>query len=206
MIKIEKKTKLEDIKNVAQLHKLYISSGFISSLGNKFLVTLYDYISKSDNSFCIVAKYNENIIGFISGTQSISELYKGFFKEKFLEASFTLFPQIFKPKNFFKLIETILYPKKKSIIPSVPDAELLSIVVDKNFQGKGISSLLFNTLVEEFKKRKIYSFKIVVGSNLTKAIRFYEKMGCKKIAEIEIHKGEKSYIYVYNIKSEVKNE
>jgi len=206
MIKIEKTTKFEDIKCIAHLHKVYISSGFISSLGDKFLITLYDYISKSNKSFCIVAKENENIIGFVSGTQNLSELYKGFLKENFFKAFLVLLPQIFKPKMLFKIIETLIYPKKKNIIPNIPDAELLSIAVNEAFQGKGRASLIFNALVEEFKKQKINSFKIIVGSNLNRASKFYEKIGCKKTTEIEIHKGEKSYIYVYNIKQKEGNE
>ena len=43
----------------------------------------------------------------------------------------------------------------------------------------------------------INEFRIVAISKLFKAKRFYQKMGCIKIGEFELHKGEKSEIYVF---------
>jgi len=54
-------------------------------------------------------------------------------------------------------------------------------------------------LVEEFRKRYVNSFKVVVGSNLIAASRFYEKMGGIFHSEVEVHKNEKSKVYVWNI-------
>lgn len=81
----------------------------------------------------------------------------------------------------------------------MPEAELLSIVVDEAYRGKGISPRLFNKLIEEFKKVGIEKFKVVVGSNLLPACRFYEKMGGVFHSEIEVHKGERSRVYVWEI-------
>jgi ribosomal protein S18 acetylase RimI-like enzyme len=198
-VKFEKVSYKQDIEKVARLHKRYISSGFLSSLGERFLEILYNYISRSEESFCIVAKHNGKVIGFISGTENVSKLYKGFIKENFLNAIVVLLPSLFNPLKLLKILETLFYPKKKKIVEQLPDAELLSIVVDENFQGKNVAFLLFNELIKEFKKRNIYTFKIIVGSKLKKAIKFYEKMGCEKVGEIEVHKGEISFVYIYHI-------
>ena len=42
-------------------------------------------------------------------------------------------------------------------------------------------------------------FKIVVGEKLKEAQNFYEKMGAKKVKEFELHKGEKSFIYIQKV-------
>lgn len=81
----------------------------------------------------------------------------------------------------------------------MPKAELLSIVVEEAYRGEGISQRLFNKLVEEFEKYDIDRFKVVVGSNLLPACKFYEKMGGIFHSEIEVHKGEKSRVYVWRI-------
>ena len=61
-----------------------------------------------------------------------------------------------------------------------------------------MSKDLFNGLVEEFEKRGVRRFKIVVGDELLGAKRFYEKMGCVAREEpIEVHKGETSRVYTY---------
>ncbi|HEC93008.1 MAG TPA: GNAT family N-acetyltransferase [Candidatus Atribacteria bacterium] len=71
------------------------------------------------------------------------------------------------------------------------------MAVKENYQRKGIAKQLFETLVSEFHTKGIKQFRIVVGSSLFKAKKFYQKMGCVKIAEFELHKGEKSEIYVF---------
>ena len=47
---------------------------------------------------------------------------------------------------------------------------------------------------------KIEEFKITTGESLTRAQRFYEKLGAKKDGEVEVHKGQKTYVYRYKIK------
>jgi len=79
------------------------------------------------------------------------------------------------------------------------NSELISIVVKQNCRNKGIAKALYESLIHFFKEKKVKKFKILVGSNLKEAQRFYEKMGAEKIDEIEIHKGMKSFLYIHNI-------
>ncbi|HDY69133.1 MAG TPA: GNAT family N-acetyltransferase [Candidatus Scalindua sp.] len=94
----------------------------------------------------------------------------------FIKASTILLPKILNLQFVKKIIETLLYPARKE--QNLPNAELLSIVVDKNYRGKGIAQNLFEKLEEEFRSRDIKQFKVVVGSDLKAACRFCEKMGC----------------------------
>lgn len=151
----------------------------------------------SKSAFCLVVIEDEKIIGFVSGTENISMYYKEFLRKNFLKASIILFPKLSHPKIAKKINETLFYPVKKE--KDLPEAELLSIVVEKSYQGKGISLMLFEKMIDEFKKKKINKFKVVVGSNLTAACRFYEKMGGVLHSEVEVHKGEKSRIYIWKI-------
>lgn len=79
------------------------------------------------------------------------------------------------------------------------NSELISIAVKQELRGKGIAKILYKSLVDFLKEKNINVFKIMVGSNLKEANKFYEKMGAKKILEVEIHKGSKSYLYLHNI-------
>ncbi|HPO61064.1 MAG TPA: GNAT family N-acetyltransferase [Exilispira sp.] len=193
MISIRVATR-KDSYFIARLHQKYINKGFLSILGISFLNALYKYIATSKESFCIVAEESDKILGFVSMTENVSKLYKSFIKKNFAKIIIMLFPKILNVKILKKIYETLKYPSEK--LPDLPDAELLSIVVDSNYQGKNISRLLFEALLYECDKRNIKSFKVVVGDNLARAKRFYEKMGGKKVNHIEVHKGEKSLIYV----------
>ncbi len=185
------------IENVACLHREYIKSGFLSSLGLPFLALMYRSMSDSNNTFCIVAKDKNKIIGFASGAISVGAFYKDFLRRNFIKASLVLLPRVFNIRFVKKIFETLFYPARKE--QNLPKAELLSIVVDEKYRGKGIAQQLFVKLEEEFRNKNIKQFKVVVGSKLIAACKFYEKMGGFFYSEIEVHKGEKSRVYVWEL-------
>ncbi len=185
------------IEGVASLHREYIKTGFLSSLGLPFLALMYRSVSNSNNAICLVAKVDGTIIGFSSGAISVSAFYKDFLRINFIKTSMILLPKIFNIQFVKKVFEILFYPARKE--QSLPKAELLSIVVDKNYRGKGVAQKLFKQIEEEFRNKNIKRFKVVVGSNLIAACRFYEKMGGVFSAELEVHKGEKSSVYVWEI-------
>ncbi len=187
----------KDEKKIAELHHDYINKGFLSELGINFLELLYKAMIKSNEIVCIVAEKENEIIGFVSGAIDLKKFYKEFLKENFLKATFKIFPKVFNPKILLKIYETIFYPIK--INQTIPHAELLSIVVKKEYQGKNIGEELFKYLKKEFKKRGVSEFKVIVGENLPKAVKFYEKMNGKLIGKIEVHRGNISRIYGWKI-------
>lgn len=184
-----------DINDVSVLHKKYINAGFLSSLGEDFLKLIYKSVNNSSNAFCFVAEEDGKIVGFVSGVLRVGDFYKEFLKNNFFMASVILIPKIINIRTIKKVFETLFYPMKKK--KSLTDAELLSMVVGEGYQGKGVGQKLFDKLVEEFKRQDVKQFKVVVGAKLTKACKFYGKMGLALHSEIEVHKGELSKIYVW---------
>ena len=191
------KAKDIDIEHVALLHREYINTGFLSSLGSPFLKLIYQSMVSSNNAFCIVAIEKRNIIGFISGAIDVGGFYKDFLRMNFIKVSAILLPKILNLQFVKKIIETLLYPARKE--QNLPEAELLGIVVDKNYRGEGIAQKLFKKLEEEFRSRDIKQFKIATGESLVRAQRFYESLGAEKAASIEVHRGQKTIVYVYRI-------
>ncbi|GJM17010.1 MAG: hypothetical protein DHS20C13_23370 [Thermodesulfobacteriota bacterium] len=193
-INIGKATTNEGIQ-IAQLHKEYIGSGFLGSLGTPLLELVYNSMIDSEIAFCIVAKDDEKVVGFVSGTTSMSGFYLQFLKDNFFKACVLLLPKFIKPAFMKKILESFFYPIR--INSSHPKAELLSIVVDQDYQGKGVSRDLFLELAREFGKKNVNKFKVIVGDNLVPAKKFYEKMGGILSDEIEVHNGEKSKVYIH---------
>ncbi len=191
------KAKDIDIEHVASLHREYIKTGFLSSLGLPFLALMYRSMSNSNNAICLVAKVDDKIIGFSSGAISVGAFYKDFLRRNFIKTSMMLLPKIIDIRFVKKIFETLLYPAKKE--QNLPKAELLSIVVDVSYRGKGTAQKLFVKLEEEFRSRNVKQFKVIVGSKLIAACRFYEKMGGVFSAKVEVHKGEKSRVYVWEM-------
>lgn len=183
----------EDAPRIAMIHKTEISGGFLSSLSPAFLKRFYLALIQSPTSFCIVAKENNEVVGFVAGTTNLNAFYKYFLTHYFFQSFFILLPKIFS--SFKKIIETMLYPSKE---PSLPKAELLTIAIIKEFQGKGAGGLMLQSFVLEMKKRNIEVFKVVVGESLTGAIAFYEKNGFEFLKNTTIHGSASSRVYIYN--------
>ncbi len=188
---------LEEAEVIANLHEKYLSTGFLASLGRKFLTLLYKAMISFEDTCVIVAVADDNIVGFVSGTVSVKGFYKYFLKKYLFQSVFFLIPYFIRPINLRKMVEVFLY--SKTGVSELPEAELLSIVVDPRYHGRGVAKDLFISLTSYFRKKRIKRFKIVVGDKLERAKKFYKKMGCRDIATIEVHKGEISKVLVYDL-------
>jgi len=188
-----------DCLSVAELHAKYLDKSFLGTLGSAFLTLLYRCLAHFQKGILLVAEYDGKVVGFVAGTINTGKFYKYFLKQNFFRIGFTLLPKIFDTKIIKKLWETATY-SKKDLSVSVPDAELLSMAVEEEFQGKGISKELFKKLVIEFHKKGINEFKTIAGNKLVKANKFYQKIGCEKIGEVEVHEGDISTVYMFRVR------
>ncbi len=184
----------QDAPAIANIHKTEISGGFLSSLPEAFLEKFYEAIILSPVSFCVVAKENNQVVGFVAGTTDISTFYRYFFTHYFFQSFFIVLPKLFS--SFKKIAETLLYPTKEKALPK---AELLTIAVKKEFQGRGIAGQMFKEFTAEMRKRNIKEFKVLVGANLPQAIHFYEKNGFRFVKNTSVHGKAVSKIYVYTL-------
>lgn len=188
----EKKDALE----IANIHKTEISQGFLSSLDLKFLEKIYVSVINSDYGFCVLAEEENNIIGFVAGAINIKKIYFYFTKKYFFQFIKMILPKILNFAFIKKIFETLLYPQKES---NLPEAELLTIAVKNEFQGKGVAGKMIQMFIQEAKNRSIKEFKVLVGEDLAGAIKFYEKNGFKFVKEVIVHNNKKSRIYIYDL-------
>lgn len=190
--------KPEEAPQIAKIHYYEINQGFLRQLGLRFLSLLYLAMIKSPLAFVVVAEENNEIIGFISGCTNVNGFYKDFFKKYTFKATLILLSNIFKISTIKKIFEILKYPKKEK--KEIPDAELLTMAIKKEFQGQGIGQKLFEEFVLEMKNRRIRQFKVIVGESLAQAIQFYEKVGFKFHSQMTIHQNNLSRVYIYTIK------
>tara|TARA_B100000963_G_scaffold340487_1_gene339231 strand:- start:1138 stop:1737 length:600 start_codon:yes stop_codon:yes gene_type:complete len=185
----------EDFLAVAKLHCGYINKGFLATLGVPFLALLYEAIDNDKESFLIVERFENKIIGFVCGTSGLKKIYfQLLFRPIRLISS--LKSSIFSLSKIYKIFEIFKVSKNYTYSKKLPNEELLSIVVDPSHQGDGHAETLFNALCLRFKENEKKSFKIIVGSNLDRAHSFYTKMGAAPISRVQVHKGKDSIIYL----------
>ena len=82
---------------------------------------------------------------------------------------------------------------------NLPSAELLSIVVAWQGQGKGVATQLMQAGLQECEKRGIDKVKVLVGDENERANKLYLKCGFELVDQIENH-GILSNIYVAETK------
>jgi ribosomal protein S18 acetylase RimI-like enzyme len=187
-----------DYRAVAELHCDQINKGFLASLGISFLTLLYEAIDKDTESALLVKRVDGVIIGFVTGTGGLGQIYKKLLSQP-LRLIYTLKYNLLSPSKIYKIVEILLISKGDKALIDLPRQELLSIVVNPTYQGEGIAENLFKALSSFFKSKEASSFSIVVGSDLDRAHAFYRKMGSVPVKEIQVHQGANSIVYVKEI-------
>jgi ribosomal protein S18 acetylase RimI-like enzyme len=184
----------EHAAQVAQLHITGISTGFISSLGFGFVTSLYEAIAEDKNSFGFVAVEKDKVLGFVTFSRDLGKLYKFVIFKKGLRFGFILIKKAISLQSIKKIWANIFYPKKMQKM-NLPDAELLSIVVAAEDQGKGIARQLIEAGLDECRKTGLDKVKVLVAAENKAANQLYRTCGFEHAAQIDSH-GIVSNIYV----------
>ena len=186
---------VRDIPYMVALHQEYISWGFLTSLGDRFLKYLYESLISFPEAGTFVAFNGDRVVGFTCGVLSIREFYSFFLKRYTLRVIPALIWRMLHPSNLRRSIETLIYPSRHSL-SGLPEAELLVIIIEARYQGRGIAAVLFKELSAWFRGRHIERFKTTVGEGNLRGIRCFKKMGCIDVGRTEVHRGEPSRIFI----------
>lgn len=187
-------------QQLSKIHRNQLKDGFLSSLGENSLNLLFSFAASSDSGLLIVAKSKTSnvIIGFLLATTNTTSFYKEFLRKNLFKALWIVLPKLFSISRIVKLMETLMYPLKHELV-EYPIAELLDIAISREYQGHGIATDLFHLMVNNFRLLSINKFKITTGEILKGAQHFYTKLGAVQIDTIQVHKGENTIVYEYNI-------
>ncbi|WP_419177019.1 N-acetyltransferase family protein [Desulfosediminicola sp.] len=194
-------------RQVALLHMKGINRGFLPQLGQGFMTLLYEAIDGCNASVLIVEIENNEVIGFVSGAASMKPLYRQLLCKPLL-LLMTLLPSLIRPQRLKRIYEILRYSSSANIDEelTLPEFELLSIVVAPAARGTGCSGRLYQKMIEYCEQQQIETFKIIVGDALAPAHRFYQRMGAKPLGRIEVHAGKGSVIYEQVVPTRGKNK
>ena len=182
--------------DVAKLHIETIKSGFLPSLGIKFLALMYRCIDESNSSILITKYKDYQLVGFVSGSLGTLSLYKIMLNHP-LKLIISLLPIIIDFKKINKILD-ILKLSTGSDRAKYPKAELLTICVNSNYHRQGIGLELYKNLYKHFQIASINEFIIIVGKTL-KANIFYKNLGASLAGEIKVHSNLNSNLYIQKV-------
>ena len=187
----------EYAQQVAALHILCISTGFISSMGIDFVTYLYEAIVQSKSSFGVVAVRNEKVLGFATFTTNINTLYKSIVWRKGLKFALLLAGHICSLKRIKRMFETLFYPRRIKN-KDLPSAELLSIAIAPEEQRKGLAGQLIEMGFRDYRKAGVDKVKVLIGVDNKAGNKLYLKSGFELAGQI-INHGLPSNVYVAQI-------
>lgn len=186
-------------RRVAELHVANLDQGFLSTLGVGFVSLMYEAIAASPDSVLLVEERDGEVVGFVSAGAGLGSVYRRMLRRP-LALTRRLLPIVFSVRKLLRVIEILRYGRQRAGASALPAAELLSIAVDPAYRGSGVAERLYARLVAEFARRGVDAFAITVGAALAPAHRFYRRMGAEPVGEVEVHRGEKSIVYVQRVR------
>ena len=190
-----------DLIQIADLHYSSLDNGFLALLGKKFLILIYSHIYKSKNSVIYIYRLDGKIIGFITGGLGLKEVYLSLMKNP-IKLLYVLSWNLFKLDNVVKILLLIMrkHNVQSNEFKSI-DAELYSIVVHKDYWGKGVAKILYKKLSNYFLHEGLVAFIIVVGNKLERAKNFYLQQGAHPIGILTQGRGKNSIIFKQLLKN-----
>lgn len=190
---------LEILRQVGKLHAENLDQGFLSTLGANFLFLMYRAIDECEGSVLLVETCELGVVGFVSGAESMSLIYRQMLRH-WRQLITSLLPSLLNPIRLWRIFEILLYSRHEAGPDGLPSFELLSIAVDPKYRGQGVSERLYQGLIDHCRATEKAAFKITVGEALAPAHRFYRRIGAVVAGATEVHAGERSLIYVQEIK------
>ena len=189
--------RLSDAPAMAALHRSELPDGFLSSLGDAFLVRLYRRVVRSSRSFAIVASTDElAVAGFVAGTEDTGLLYRQFLALDGLVAGLAALPQLLRSPQ--RVLETLRYGSSGAKEPSdLPPAELLSLAVVPEARRRGVGRALVGSFQLELARRGVAASRVVVAASNAAAIDLYRACSFRRVQSFELHQGGRSEVLVW---------
>ncbi len=182
-----------DAHSMARIHREALPEAFLSALGERFLRRLYVAIAADPSGLALVAENGLGVVGFAAGSTSVDRFYRRFLVRYGVGAAVAAFPAVLRPDVLRRMRETASHPANTA---SLPPAELLSIAVEPGHRSEGVGRLLAEGIVDGLATRGADEVKVVVAGGNVGANRFYERLGFRAAARIEVHGSVPSNVWV----------
>lgn len=189
-----RKVKHKELNQIVNIHILAFKGFFLTELGERFLKTYYNSIRNSKNGILIGYFEDNELLGFCATTL----ISKGFNKRIIIDNLFDYIrvsiELLFKnPKAILRLYKN-LSKTTTEIEDNGEYAELLSIAISPNHQGKGIGNALILELEKILLEKDIKKLSLTTDFyNNTKTLEFYYTLGYKIMYEFITYPNRKMY-------------
>jgi len=192
-----------DLDQIVAIHKRAFPKTFGSALGKSYLRAFYAWFLADSAALCLVAASQEQLLGYVVGCQSSQTYYEQLYgtRQKTLVRA-ALRGLLENPLALIRLRRALpsVLPRLAQMVsqrhmPRAPNAatvptfevnsaSLNVIAVHPSVLGSQVATTLLHEFVRAISQRGVTRIQLTVDKNNSRAIRFYEREGWRRLAEI----------------------
>jgi ribosomal protein S18 acetylase RimI-like enzyme len=179
---------------VAKLHRNSIKTGLTASLGQRFCEHLYWAIGSSPYGFVLVYEDEQHHpLGYICCATNTSKMYKSTIFRYFFPLMLSAVSKFLRPSVIKRVLTAIKRPKTFRTGDfsewELPEAEVVSIAVSPDVQGKGIGTKLIRAAFDQLRILGHNKVRTWTSEDNEQAAAFYQKQGFKFLGMRRHHSG-----------------
>ncbi|MBR5842571.1 MAG: GNAT family N-acetyltransferase [Bacteroidaceae bacterium] len=189
-----RRAKVEDVPQIVKNHEDAFEGFFLTTLGSRFLQFYYRAFVNSQDGVVYCAVENGHVLGFSAATKQCrgfnTRLIKNNILSFFVLAVKLMFTQ---PGALIRLAKN-LTKKSDEVVDNEDYAELYSIGVSSEAQGKGIGKKLLYATESALKDEGVDKVSLTTDyNNNESAVAFYHSMGYSTLYEFIAYPNRKMY-------------
>lgn len=191
----------EDVPQIVKIHMNAFEGFFLTTLGRSFLSFYYKAFVNSKDGIVLCAVADNEVYGFAAATKQCKGYNSNLIRTNLMSFVGLAIKLLFtRPSALVRLAKNI--SKKSDVIDDPEDyAELYSIGVAENAQGKGIGKKLLTKIEDKMKCEGVEKVSLTTDFyNNESAIAFYRTMGYETLYEFISYPDRKMYRFIKKLK------
>jgi glycosyltransferase involved in cell wall biosynthesis/ribosomal protein S18 acetylase RimI-like enzyme len=187
----------DDVAAIARLHTDVLPTAFLPLLGQRFLRRLFGAMVDDRDAVVVVAERGREVIGYAAGVLSMPAFRRRLLARHGVSVGLVVAPKLLRPGVLHRVLETTRYPEKTR---GLPEAEWTFVGV-KRGTAPGLGMELGNAVLTALADRGAGEIKGYVACDNRAMNRMVQRMGFERLAEIALHDGRPSILYVIRCRS-----
>lgn len=195
-----RKAEQADIESIVKIHCDAFEGFFLTSLGIDFLKFYYICFINSSETVTMCAVENGKIMGFSASTKVCKGFNSRLIKSNLVDfGMLSIKLMLTSPRALIRLLKNLT--KKGEVVEDNEDyAELYSIGVSQDAQGKGVGKLLLATSEKIMKEEGVKRVSLTTDYyNNDAAVGFYLSMGYEVLYEFVAYPDRKMYRFIKSL-------
>ena len=184
----------DDVTSIVKIHQNAFNGFFLTSLGTRFLTFYYKAFVKSEESVVLCAIEDGAVLGFSAATKQCKGFNSSLIKKNLLSFFGLSIKLLFTQPSALVRLAKNLTKKSEEVEDNEEYAELYSIGVRSDAQGKGIGKKLLNATETKLKEDGVEKVSLTTDYyNNESTVAFYHSMGYSTLYEFATYPKRKMY-------------